>query len=439
MSKTTLIARLRTRLTSWATRQPPQIPSPTHTSFSADVLNYQRWQRRFIRQRLGFGLQLAILAYLTFIALRIIRGVLNPADWDAEWLLMAVSAETGLLLCSIACRSRIGRDRPELILLAAPWTITLPEQIWATLNGTAFPGIYSWTLAFLTLATLVPVRWRLHLMSQLGILTYFYGVNTILGFVPLNIALWDARQLLYLFWFCCICDLSVLMYERLQRAEFLARHALEREQRRSERLLLNILPEPVAQQLKQDPHTIAESFAEVTVLFADIVGFTELSAGIPPVELVTLLNQIFSTFDHLAEKHDLEKIKTIGDSYMVVGGLPRERTDHAEAIATMALDMQQAVAQFSLDQAIPLSIRIGINTGPVVAGVIGTKKFIYDLWGDTVNVASRMESHGIAGKIQVTASAYDRLKTAFVLEERGMIDVKGKGTMQTYLLKARRS
>ncbi|NJR66823.1 MAG: adenylate/guanylate cyclase domain-containing protein, partial [Leptolyngbyaceae cyanobacterium CRU_2_3] len=236
-------------------------------------------------------------------------------------------------------------------------------------------------------------------------------------------------------WFCSICDLSVFFYERLQRTAFCAHRELEREQEKSERLLLNILPEAVARQLKQDQRTIAESFAEVTVLFADIVGFTRISASIPATELVTLLNQIFSTFDDLAERHGLEKIKTIGDAYMVVGGLPIERSDHAEAIAQMALDMQEAIAQFSTQQNQPFSIRIGINTGPVVAGVIGTKKFIYDLWGDTVNVASRMESQGLPGQIQVTSAACDRLRHQFQLEKRGEIEIKGKGIMTTYLLR----
>lgn len=399
---------------------------------------YLRWRRSFIRQRLRLGLQIAIGAYLTFILLRLIVKLTGVIAWEPGWLTMALLGELGLIFCLIACQTSIGRDRPEWLFLAAPWSITITEQIWATWQGMAFPGLYSWTLAFLTLATLIPVRWTLHLISQLGVLLYYYGVNTVLGLAPLDQPLWDARQMLYLFWFCCICDCSVNLYERLQRSEYLARRELEREREKSERLLLNILPHPVAQQLKQEQCTIAESFAEVTVLFADIVGFTQMSAEVPPVELVTLLNQIFSTFDHLAEDHGLEKIKTIGDAYMVVGGLPEARPDHAEAIAAMGLEMQQAIEHFNWEFGQAFKMRIGINTGPVVAGVIGKKKFIYDLWGDTVNVASRMESQGITGKIQVTATAYERLKHQFVLQERGTIEVKGKGTMVTYLLLGKR-
>ncbi len=211
------------------------------------------------------------------------------------------------------------------------------------------------------------------------------------------------------------------------------------EQEKSERLLLNILPKPIADRLKQGQGTIADSFPEVTILFADLVGFTQLSSQIPPAELVRVLNEIFSTFDRLVEKHGLEKIKTIGDSYMASAGLPIPRPDHAEAVAEMALDILEEMPRFSRVNGNPLSMRIGINTGPVVAGVIGTKKFIYDLWGDTVNTASRMESSGVASCIQVTEAAYRHLKNKYVLVRRGTIEVKGKGEMTTYLLAGRKS
>ncbi|MEG4043628.1 adenylate/guanylate cyclase domain-containing protein [Microcoleus sp. Pol17_C1] len=215
-------------------------------------------------------------------------------------------------------------------------------------------------------------------------------------------------------------------------------NALQVQQEQSERLLLNILPEEIANRLKRGDSTIADTFADVTVLFADIVGFTQLSSRVSPTQLVAFLNDIFSTFDNLAERHGLEKIKTIGDAYMVVGGLPIPRQDHAEAIAEMALDMQQAITDFSNIHNQDFSIRIGINTGPVVAGVIGIKKFIYDLWGDTVNTASRMESHGKPGSIQVTETTYQQLREKYFFENRGAIEVKGKGLMTTYLLKCRK-
>lgn len=215
-------------------------------------------------------------------------------------------------------------------------------------------------------------------------------------------------------------------------------HELQLEREKSERLLLNLFPESIAARLKQQESNIAESFSKVTVLFGDIVNFTQLSEQISPTQMVNLLNQIFSMFDQLADKHGLEKIKTIGDAYMVVGGIPNPCSDHVEAIAEMALDMQKALAQFSAANNQTFTMRIGISTGPVVAGVIGTKKFIYDLWGDTVNVASRMESHGVPGSIQVTATTYEDLQDRYVFEERGTVHVKGKGEMTTYFLLGRK-
>lgn len=209
---------------------------------------------------------------------------------------------------------------------------------------------------------------------------------------------------------------------------------LKVEQENSERLLLNILPKAIAERLKQQTGPIAESFPDTTVLFADIVGFTQLSSQISPQELVEMLNQIFSSFDQLADRHGLEKIKTIGDAYMAVSGVPIPRSDHAEAVANMALDMQKEVSRLSQEIGFSFDIRIGLNTGPVVAGVIGLKKFIYDLWGDTVNTASRMESQGIPGSIQVSATTYNILKQKYLFQKRGTIQVKGKGEMQTYLL-----
>jgi PAS domain S-box-containing protein len=218
-----------------------------------------------------------------------------------------------------------------------------------------------------------------------------------------------------------------------------AQEALHDQQEQTENLLLNILPKPIAEQLKREPSTIADSFEEVSVLFADLVGFTEFSSHRSAKELVEFLNVIFSKFDELVEKHGLEKIKTIGDAYMVVAGLPMPRPDHAEAIAQMALDMQQALTEVNTKTGEAFSMRIGINSGSAVAGVIGLRKFSYDLWGDTVNTASRMESLGIPGEIQVTTETYERLRAQYLFEERGIIPVKGKGEMTTYLLKGRKS
>jgi PAS domain S-box-containing protein len=216
-----------------------------------------------------------------------------------------------------------------------------------------------------------------------------------------------------------------------------SQEALRYQQEQAEQLLLNILPEPIAERLKRYPSTIADTFEAVSVLFADIVGFTEFTARTSPIELVKILNLIFSKFDQLAERHGLEKIKTIGDAYMVVAGLPTPRKDHAIAIAEMALDMQAEMVRVGEQTGEAFKLRIGINSGPVIAGVIGIKKFFYDLWGDSVNIASRMESQGIAGAIQVTAATYELLRDKYLFEERGVISVKGKGDMTTYLLTGR--
>ena len=215
----------------------------------------------------------------------------------------------------------------------------------------------------------------------------------------------------------------------------LIQEALKFEQEQTERLLLNLLPAPIAKRLQQGENPIAESFDEVSVLFADLVGFTEFSSRKTPEKLVSILNLIFSKFDQLAQHYGLEKIKTIGDAYMVVGGLPTPRPDHAEVIAKMALAMQAAIVNINTQIGEAFKLRIGINSGPVVAGVIGLNKFIYDLWGDTVNMASRMEVNGVPGEIQVTATTYEHLKEQFVFEERGCIPIKGKGEMMTYLLR----
>ena len=216
-------------------------------------------------------------------------------------------------------------------------------------------------------------------------------------------------------------------------------HSLEREQAKSERLLLNVLPEPVAARLKDQQAIIADHCPDVTVLFADIVGFTPLSERLSASEVVSLLDRVFARWDAVAADRGVEKIKTIGDAYMAASGIPLPRDDHAEAIAEMALAMGPELARCSAETGLPLEVRIGIDTGPVVAGVIGRAKFIYDLWGDTVNTASRMESHALPGTIQVTERAYERLRDRYELRQRGTIAVKGKAPMTCYELIGRRA
>jgi adenylate cyclase len=233
-------------------------------------------------------------------------------------------------------------------------------------------------------------------------------------------------------------DLALLTAVLLLGEAVRTRRALQREEERSERLLLNVLPAPIADRLKRTDGVIADAFPDVTVLFADLVDFTRQSQRIAPERMVQVLNDLFSAFDELARRHGLEKIKTIGDAYMVAGGLPEPRPHHAEAVADMALAIRAEVARRSDPAGEPLAVRIGIDTGPVVAGVIGTQRFIYDLWGDTVNTASRMESQGATGCIQVTDRTYRRLRDGYRLQRRGPIPVKGKGEMVTWFLLGRK-
>jgi len=228
--------------------------------------------------------------------------------------------------------------------------------------------------------------------------------------------------------------LAAFQSELSSRRQFLQREMIARERRVSESLLLNILPGSVAGRLKRG-ETVADQYDRAVVLFADLVDFTLLSRTLRPDEVISLLNDIFSRFDRLAERYGLEKIKTIGDAYMAVSGVPVPRGDYAKAAALMALDMREEIRRFNAQTGRSLALRIGLHAGPLVAGVIGLRKFIYDLWGDTVNTASRMESSGVAGEIQVSGEVYRLLRDSFVFESRGEREIKGKGTMHLYLLK----
>lgn len=226
-----------------------------------------------------------------------------------------------------------------------------------------------------------------------------------------------------------------------------AYRSLDQAKQRIEDLLLNILPPSIAERLsdkdidalEREGATIADNFEEATILFADIVGFTELATTTSAAALVTLLDRVFAEFDKLSEIHGVEKIKTIGDAYMAVSGLPEPDPNHARNVADMALEMIDTVRRLREQSGFPLRIRIGVNTGPVIAGVIGRKKFIYDLWGDAVNTASRMESHGKPDTIQVSASTYEALKHDYEFDSLGQIEIKGKGEMPVWRLKGRRA
>ncbi len=229
-------------------------------------------------------------------------------------------------------------------------------------------------------------------------------------------------------------DLPAFGFINVYGTDVTAARELERLLHENERLLLNILPQPIADRLRKGERLIADRFDDVTLMFADIVEFTRLSSTMSPDELVTVLNDVFTAFDELVDRHGLEKVKTIGDAYMVVGGMPELSDDHTVRVAAMAIELADRVASIDAAERLGVRFRIGIHCGPVVAGVIGTKKFIYDVWGDTVNMASRMESLGVPGRVQVSGAVEERLRDRFRFEARGIIDVKGKGPTPTWFL-----
>jgi adenylate cyclase len=330
----------------------------------------------------------------------------------------------------------------QLILM-----LLLPFALQWTLGGfRASSAVAIWAFAspLAALAFVGPGR-ALPWFAGYGLLL---AVSTFLEFTePSQAAIPEGLQVA--FFFLNIAGLSVVTFlvlryfvrerERAMEALDAQHRLLQIERAKSERLLLNVLPESIAERLKEREEIIADALPEVTVLFADIVGFTPQAERVSPDRTVGMLNDLFSEFDRLADERGLEKIKTIGDAYMVAGGLPQPTPDHAEAVAEMALDMMEVAASRTLSDNEPVRLRIGIDSGPVVAGVIGRRKFIYDLWGDAVNTASRMESHGVPGCIQVTERTRDLLGDRYTFSEQQRLEVKGKGEMATYFLTGRRS
>ena len=334
----------------------------------------------------------------------------------------------------------LGPTLGALALLRRRWPLAVLLASAAALfvyNQFPYPGLFSAVPLSVALAT----AWAAGRRGwALAVVAWFGGSP--LAYVALtdNLSPEIRSQLLN----GVVSDLALLAAVVLLGEAVRARRALDREHRlllaeqeRSERLLLNILPAPIAERLKRGEEVIADDFSEVTVLFADLVDFTRRSRDTSPERVVQVLDDLFAALDGLAERYRVEKIKTVGDAYMVVGGLPEPRPDHAQAVADMALAVREEVARHLDPGGRPLAVRIGIDTGPVVAGVIGRRKFSYDLWGDTVNVASRMESLGVPGCIQVTERTYRRLRDGYRLERRGPIQVKGEGEMVTWFLVGR--
>ena len=318
-----------------------------------------------------------------------------------------------------------------IMLLVMPFFMQWVIGGYQASSGIAIWAILSPIGALMILGTSQSTAWFL-LFALLAGLSWFLNDQFILNSLPIPAHIKDTFFLMNIMGTTCILY-AVMRYFQSQKERTLKELALE--QARSEKLLLNVLPQSIANRLKDNDMRIADSHESVTVLFADIAGFTKLTASISATQLVDMLSQLFSRFDQLAEKHGLEKIKTIGDGYMVVGGAPNYLEGHAVVITRLALEMFEALSDFNESTQNTLQMRIGISTGSVVAGVIGTSKFAYDLWGDPVNMASRMEQTALTNTIQLSEASFALVKDQFDFETRKQVQVKGKGKVSTYMLK----
>lgn len=318
-----------------------------------------------------------------------------------------------------------------IMLLVMPFFMQWVIGGYQASSGIAIWAILSPIGALMILGTSQSTAWFL-LFALLAGLSWFLNDQFILNSLPIPAHIKDTFFLMNIMGTTCLLY-AVMRYFQSQKERTLKELAIE--QARSEKLLLNVLPQSIANRLKDNDMRIADSHESVTVLFADIAGFTKLTASISATQLVDMLSQLFSRFDQLVEKHGLEKIKTIGDGYMVVGGAPNYSEDHVVVVTRLALEMFEALSDFNKSTHNSLQMRIGISTGPVVAGVIGTSKFAYDLWGDPVNMASRMEQTALTNTIQLSEASYALVKDHFDFEARKQVQVKGKGKVNTYMLK----
>jgi class 3 adenylate cyclase len=351
-------------------------------------------------------------------------GTYAPSGIGGGVVIYLISTVLGLLLFGFLIRTRRFRLYINLTLVY----ISAVHLTTRVLQGGYQSGVMIWFILVPLAATIFLPRWQL-----IAWLTFFAIVE--LAFIPLDPLLTDQAMsqvgnpaFYYGLSVVAVVTVLVVVFRYLV-------NEIDEARKQADLLLLNILPGPIADRLKKKPEVIADGYSEVTILFADIVDFTRLSSHANPVEVVRVLNEIFSDLDDLAKQHGLEKIKTTGDGYMVAGGLPVTREDHCDAVVSFALDMLDRIKQHRAWNDEPIHLRIGIDTGPVVAGVIGQHKFIYDVWGDAVNTASRMESSGLVDVIQVTEAVKRKLDRKYAFVQREPINIKGKGQMVTYLLR----
>ncbi|MER9141821.1 adenylate/guanylate cyclase domain-containing protein [Mesorhizobium sp. M0871] len=365
---------------------------------------------------------------LTFLTICVVLG---PREYF--WLILALAIVSVLYVITPSFH-RFGSTVGAIYFWA---TTGIADTAFVLIAGSDLAAQYFFlTGPSITIMVLGPNRRLLAVLPVAIYITLFLAIEK---FAPSRTSIflpdWFATMSLV---FCVVAAAAVNFLAAVyafQRAET-AENALELEHQRSERLLNSLVPAAIASRLKDRPkEIISDDLPSATILFADLVAFTPRAAILPASELVSLLNRVFSEFDRLTEKHGLETIKTIGDAYMVAGGVPVPQSDHASAVADMALEMLVLLRRLSDEIGQELDVRIGIDSGPIVAGVIGSRKPFYDVWGDTVNTAARMESHGIPGQIQVTSRAKEAIGPLYIFEERGLVDVKGKGRMLVYFLK----
>ncbi|MEW6401657.1 MAG: adenylate/guanylate cyclase domain-containing protein [Chloroflexota bacterium] len=367
---------------------------------------------------------LMVAGAFMFILAGTLWGLLYFAfgHWAAGWIPLgyAIISSFSILQFALTRRYQFFRSSQLILILLLPFILMIALGGFINSSAVILWSLLSpvgallfdeprhaarWLIAYLALVTLSGLIQPYVPASQplpIGIITFFFVMN--IGSVSAII-------------------IVLLAYFVNQRNIF---------QEKADNLLLNILPKEIAAILKNESRTIADHYDEASILFADMVNFTPMSAEMSPVAMVDLLNEIFSHFDGLVEKYDLEKIKTVGDCYMVAAGVPRPRADHGRVLLYLALEMREFIQNHTFNASRPVGFRMGINSGPVLAGVIGRKKFIYDLWGDAVNIASRMESHGQGGVIQITRATYELIKNEFLCEPRGTIDIKGRGEMEVW-------
>jgi class 3 adenylate cyclase len=431
--------------TSLRDSMPPGVGDVPPTSKLWGTFLDPQLERDFVKENFALTVQRlarfsVTVSVVSFLAYGIHDALVVPEVRDKVWAIrfLAFGPVGALLILFVFKNTKVERHQAAMLVFG----LAINAAVIAIGAISPPAGYFIYTSYAIVFVTVGPFLARMNMKTQIA-----YTLLTLVIYNAFELLVRDVTPMVHLSFNVSLLTLGAVgalaarATDLQGRLAFLQRKiireqmaALDAERSRSETLLLNVLPRRIADRLKDAPgEIIADRFASATVLFSDIVGFTELSTRLPPEELVKRLDEIFTKFDEIADQLGLEKIKTIGDAYMVCGGVPLRRADHAEAICEMAIRVRDCVDQMEGD----LQVRIGVHTGPVIAGVIGKKKFIYDVWGDTVNTASRMESHGVPGAIHVSEATFEETKGIFDFESRGTITVKGKGEMKTHILLGR--